>query len=169
MKTRAHPAAATTTAASPPQPASLRRRLVVMLYETMPLLGVLSVTFMLPHLFLGMGWSIVLPGGLLLTHVMLVLAVYFIWFWAHGGQTLAMQTWKIRLVSVNGEPPSRNQLYLRFILCGPTMLFFGAGLAWALFDRERQFLHDRLAGTRLIFVPAKPASAPPPAKTAHSA
>ncbi|HET7776841.1 MAG TPA: RDD family protein, partial [Azospira sp.] len=28
--------------------------------------------------------------------------------------------------------------------------FFGAGIVWSLFDRERQFLHDRLAGTRLV-------------------
>jgi uncharacterized RDD family membrane protein YckC len=27
------------------------------------------------------------------------------------------------------------------------------GLLWALVDRDRQFLHDRLAGTRLVAVP----------------
>ena len=29
--------------------------------------------------------------------------------------------------------------------------FLAAGLIWALFDRDRQFLHDRLAGTRIVF------------------
>jgi uncharacterized RDD family membrane protein YckC len=29
----------------------------------------------------------------------------------------------------------------------------GVGLWWALFDRDRQFLHDRLAGTRIILLP----------------
>jgi uncharacterized RDD family membrane protein YckC len=32
-------------------------------------------------------------------------------------------------------------------------VLFPASIAWALFDRERQFLHDRLAGTRLVSVP----------------
>ena len=37
-----------------------------MLYECLLLLGVLAVTFMLPHLALGMGLAIVLPGPVLL-------------------------------------------------------------------------------------------------------
>jgi uncharacterized RDD family membrane protein YckC len=39
------------------------------------------------------------------------------------------------------------------------VLFFGVGFLWALFDRDRQFLHDRIAGTRIEF-------AEPPAKKA---
>jgi hypothetical protein len=27
---------------------------------------------------------------------------------------------------------------------------FGSGFLWALLDRKRHFLHDRLAGTRII-------------------
>ena len=29
----------------------------------------------------------------------------------------------------------------------------GIGVLWALFDPERQFLHDRIVGTRLVSVP----------------
>jgi uncharacterized RDD family membrane protein YckC len=29
-------------------------------------------------------------------------------------------------------------------------MFCGAGILWALVDRDRQFLHDRLAGTRIV-------------------
>jgi len=32
-------------------------------------------------------------------------------------------------------------------------LLFPVSIVWALFDRERQFLHDRLTGTRLVDVP----------------
>lgn len=148
-----------------PSLAGVRRRLVAMLYESLLLLGVLSVTFMLPHLALGMVWEIVLPGPLLLIHVFLVMGAYFIWYWQHGGQTLAMQTWKLRLVGVDFSPPRRSQLYLRYLLCWPSLLLYGAGLLWALFDRDRQFLHDRLAGTRIIFAPPTTASKPPPAGT----
>lgn len=108
---------------------------------------------MLPHLALGIGFHITLPGSVLLAHLLLIFLAYFVWFWRHGGQTLAMQTWKIRLVSaLNGEIVTLPQALARFVLCWPSLCFFGAGLIWAVFDRDRQFLHDRLAGTRLVIV-----------------
>ncbi|HEY6895974.1 MAG TPA: RDD family protein, partial [Rhodocyclaceae bacterium] len=39
----------------------------------------------------------------------------------------------------------------RYLLSWPSILFFGAGLIWAYLDRDRQFMHDRLAGTRIEF------------------
>jgi uncharacterized RDD family membrane protein YckC len=42
-------------------------------------------------------------------------------------------------------------LALRYVLAWPCLVYLGAGLFWAIFDRDRQFLHDRLAGTRLVF------------------
>lgn len=121
-----------------------------MAYESLLLLGVLSVTFMLPNLALGMAFSIVLPGWALSAHVFLILGAYFIWYWHHGGQTLAMQTWKVRLTTQNGTQPSLARLTLRYLLAWPSIIYLGAGVFWALFDRDRQFLHDRLAGTRLV-------------------
>lgn len=122
-----------------------------MAYESLLLLGVLSVTFMLPHLAMGMGFSVVFPGWALMSHVFVVLGVYFIWYWHHGGQTLAMQTWKIRMSTPSGAPPSLARLALRYVLAWPSIIYLGAGVLWALLDRDRQFLHDRLAGTRIVF------------------
>lgn len=150
---------------------SLRRRLSSMLYESMLLFGVLFMS----------GWlfSTLLQQrhALYLRHAMeawlfVVLATYFIWFWTHGGQTLAMKTWRFRLVAADGRPVSRWRAALRFLLA---WLWVLPGLAlastlherqwmlllvpainlllWAatvLLDPHRQFLHDRLAGTRLI-------------------
>ena len=31
-----------------------------------------------------------------------------------------------------------------------SLLFLGLGFLWAFVDRDRQFLHDRLAGTALV-------------------
>ncbi len=125
-----------------------------MLYETLLLLGVLSVTFIVPHLILGLAWGISLPGVLLWLHLFLVIGVYFIWLWCRDGQTLAMQTWRVRLIDANsGNPVSRTKALLRYTLAWPAVLALGAGLVWALFDRDRQFLHDRLAGSRLVLLP----------------
>lgn len=130
---------------------SLRRRLASMAYESLLLFGVLVLSFMLPHLVLGMAFGIVAPGWALIGHVFAVLGVYFIWCWHHGGQTLAMQTWKVRLTTPNGAQPTLARLALRYLLAWPSIIYLGAGVFWALFDRDRQFLHDRLAGTRLVF------------------
>jgi uncharacterized RDD family membrane protein YckC len=129
----------------------LRRRIASMAYESLLLLGVLSATFLLPHLAMGMGFGILFPGWVLISHIFVVLGAYFIWYWHHGGQTLAMQTWKIRLSTPNGEQPSLTRLALRYVLAWPSVMYLGTGVFWALFDRDRQFLHDRLAGTRVVF------------------
>ena len=79
--------------------------------------------------------------------IAVVFAAYFLRCWLRsGGQTLAMKAWRIRLVGVTPE-----KAILRFFLA--TLLVpTGIALLWALFDKEKQFLHDRLSGTRLILV-----------------
>lgn len=129
---------------------NLGRRIASMAYESLLLLGVLSVFFLLPHVILGIGFSIALPGWMLIVHVFIVLGCYFVWYWQHGGQTLAMQTWKIQLSTPSGAKPSQAQLILRYVLSWPSIGCLGVGLVWALIDPDRQFLHDRLTGTRLI-------------------
>jgi len=81
-----------------------------------------------------------------------VLFAYFSLFWMRSGQTLAMKTWRIRLVDRNGKLISLKQALMRFILAFLGLGLFGLSIVWALFDRDRQFLHDRLAGTRLVRV-----------------
>lgn len=134
------------------QPVSLRRRFASMLYEVMLLLGVLSVSFIVPYVITGIFFKYIPSGPVLWGHIWLVLGWYFIWYWRKHGQTLSMQTWRVRLVSVVGhQAPTLQQCVIRYLLCWPSLMFFGAGLLWALFDRDRQFLHDRFAGTRLVF------------------
>lgn len=132
--------------------AGLRRRLASMLYESLLLLGVLGLTFMVPLLILGVGWNVAPDGGVLWVYIFVVLGMYFVWYWRRGGQTLAMQTWKLRLVTIDGQAVSLKQAWLRYAIAWPSVLFLGAGLLWAIFDRDRQFLHDRLAGTRVVLL-----------------
>lgn len=124
-----------------------------MVYESFLLIGVLGFTLVLPHLLLSMARQATVPGVWLWLHLFVVLLLYFGWLWQHKGQTLAMQTWKIRLVSANGKALGSRQIVLRYILAWPSLLLGGIGLLWALADRDRQFLHDRLAGTRLVRLP----------------
>ena len=140
-------------AATPVAPTpTLVKRLVSMLYESLLVFGVVFLGFLAPHIALGILAQTLLPGSLLLLHLVVVVAAYFLWYWRRSGQTLAMQTWKIRLESATGGAPRWGQLVLRFLLIWPSVFCLGIGIIWAVFDRDRQFLHDRLAGTRLVRV-----------------
>ena len=83
-------------------------------------------------------------------YLFLVLGVYFVACWSRGGRTLPMQTWKMRVVRGDGMAIGIGQAMLRYVLAWFSLLSFGGGFLWAFFDRERQFLHDRLAGTRIV-------------------
>lgn len=128
----------------------IRRRLGSMLYESLLLIGVLAIMFV-PLLLLGSVARILPPAPFIRVYVFLGLALYFIWHWHGGRQTLAMRTWKLQVVRPDGSPPRLGQLAMRYVLAWPCIGLFGVGLVWALFDRDRQFLHDRLAGTRIAF------------------
>jgi len=137
--------------------ASVVARLKGLLYEALLVLGVLGLTFMLPYLILGGVWHIgAPPGWFLWAHVFAVLGVYFVWFWHKQGQTLAMRTWRLRVVdAVDGKNPSWRRACLRYVLAWPSLLFCGVGILWALIDLDRLFLHDRLAGTRVVSLPPR--------------
>ncbi len=123
-----------------------------MAYEGLLMIGVLAATFLLPYVLLGMIWQIAAPGWVELLHIVLVLGLYFVWLWRRDGQTLAMKTWRLKLESaITGGRLSLPQALLRYALSWFSLLFFGAGILWAFFDHDRQFLHDRLSGTRIVF------------------
>lgn len=143
----------------PVELAGLRRRIASMVYEVLLLAGILALTFMVPNLVLGVLFASSMPGWVMWIHVVLVLGAYFVWYWTRQGQTLAMQTWRLRIVNAaDGCSPRAATAWLRYALCWPSLWFFGIGVLWALVDRDRQFLHDRLAGTRIVLLPLPPKS-----------
>ena len=126
----------------------LPRRLASMLYEALLLF---AVGFFAAWLFFfasgGRDATVGAARHLLQLFIGVVFAGYFLWSWLRGGQTLAMKAWRVRLVDVT---PAKA--LLRFALAAvfvPTLV----SIVWSFFDRDRQFLHDRLAGTRLVHCP----------------
>jgi uncharacterized RDD family membrane protein YckC len=79
-----------------------------------------------------------------------VTGTYFVFCWTHSGQTLPMETWRIRLVPNSGGKISLRIAIHRYLLALITLGLCGFGFIWALFDRDHQFLHDRLAGTKIV-------------------
>jgi uncharacterized RDD family membrane protein YckC len=158
-------------AADPMRAPTLRRRLATMLYEGVILFG---VVFIAGYLF---GTLTQQRNGLthhtwLMAWIGIVLAAYFVYFWTHGGQTLPMKTWRLRVVDAHGQPLRPPRAFMRYLLAWlwflpplalhplfslavpQTLAVFAAWVAvWAAaarLDPARQFLHDRLAGTRIV-------------------
>jgi uncharacterized RDD family membrane protein YckC len=149
---------------------SLRRRMACWLYEGMLLFG---VVFMAGYLFGALSQTRHALDNRhgLQAFVFLVLGIYFTWFWSRG-QTLAMKTWHLRLVDLQGRAVSQGRALARYFLswlwflpplclrafwdlpaAQVAVLSMGWIAVWALLSRfhpQRQFLHDVLAGTRLV-------------------
>ena len=154
---------------------SLWRRMACWTYEGMLLFGVL---FIAGYLFgtLTQTRNAMDNRHGLQAFLFLIFGIYFVWLWSKG-QTLAMKTWNIRLVDVQGRPVSQARALLRYLLswiwllpslslvwllglpaAGLVALVLGWVAIYATLSRfhpQRQFWHDALAGTRLISSPAK--------------
>ena len=138
------------TGAPPRRAASLARRLASAVYDlllNMALAMVAAFAFLVLFGDATAGWR----RHLLQAWLLAVLGAYYVWFWTRGGQTLPMKTWRIRLVRAHdGGPVNPGRALHRYALALLGTLAAGLGFAWALIDRDRQFLHDRLAGTALV-------------------
>lgn len=131
------------------QPASLKRRIAAMFYESLLLFALLMLAgFAYLPVFGGIHGPF--QKAVFQLYLLGVMMLYFVVFWKRGGQTLAMKTWHIRLVRLDGQMLSVPQCVARFALATLGLLCAGAGFLWTFADPERQFLHDRLCKTRLV-------------------
>lgn len=104
----------------------------------------------------------------------LSIGLYFLLSWRKNGQTLPMKTWHMQLQTVAGTKLSYPRALARYLLMwvlpllfilivyvlvmqsanpGYYSLFILAPYTifiWTWFDADKQFLHDRLAGTRIV-------------------
>lgn len=162
------PGRADTTGPAP----GLWRRMACFLYEGVLLFGVLMIAGYLFSSLTQQRHALVGRHGLQ-AFLFLVLGIYFVWFWSHGGQTVAMKAWHIRLVDRHGAPVTQARALARYVLSwlwflpalaalylaglrsgGATAGVLLAGVVGyaglALLNRERQFWHDMACGTRLV-------------------
>ena len=150
---------------------SVKRRLACMLYESLLLFGVIfAADWLLDTLTQS-------RHALALRHtrqawLFVVIGAYFVFFWCRSGQTLAMKTWHLKICAPGEARLPLRRAVLRYCLAWmwflPAMAIdaaFGLGgwpsivviligmcawMATTRFDPRRQFLHDRLAGTRIV-------------------
>ena len=128
---------------------TVKRRLISLIYEALILAAVLLAAT-LPVVMLTRSWEHLAARTTLQAWLLVLCGCFYVWQWAGTGQTLPMKTWNLRLVSHDGSPVSRARALARYAAALVSVATLGLGFLWALLDRDRQFLHDRLAGTKLI-------------------
>ncbi len=103
------------------------------------------------------GGEAIRPGALGYQLLLLgVAAAFYVSCWMRGGQTLGMRAWRIRLERRSGEAVDLRTGLLRFGTGLLSVISCGVGLLWLWVDRDALTWHDRLAGTRVVVLPAKP-------------
>lgn len=144
-----------------------------MIYEAILLFGVIFVADLIFDVWTQSRHALTLRHARELW-LFIVIGAYFVFFWSRSGQTLAMKTWHIRVTDKDRQKLPLPKAIVRYFLA---WMWFLPGLAiaaqfelkswssitvvaigmaiWALtalFDKDKQFLHDKLAKTRLIHV-----------------
>jgi uncharacterized RDD family membrane protein YckC len=75
----------------------------------------------------------------------------YIYSYMRGGQSFGKRFIGVRVVRTDGRPIDYQTAVLRHIVGYPlSILLFGLGVVWMLWDRRRQGWHDKLAKTVVV-------------------
>lgn len=132
---------------------SLLRRLAAIIYDSLLLCGVLFLASSpLPFVndVFGQMWWVRLITQI---YLMSTCLLFFGWFWVHGGQTLGMRAWRLKVVQLDGSSLTWRLATIRFFSAILSWLALGLGFFWILLDKDKKAWHDRLSQTRLIVQP----------------
>ena len=122
----------------------LVRRLMAIVYDLFLLLALLFIATSAVMVF-NQGNAIVPGHPLYAFYVSCLLIISFCfygWFWTHGGQTLGMKTWKMKLQQTNGHPVTLPLAFIRFITAVISWSAAGLGFLWSLFNPQKRTCHD---------------------------
>jgi uncharacterized RDD family membrane protein YckC len=152
---------------TPDQPVAARgaplwRRLIAMLYDLALLIGVLVVANGVYMLLLIYPYELIfartfpsldlLPRTFHQIYLLAVILGFHVYPWTHGGQTLGMAAWRLRLVRDDGGPVPVALALRRFGWAALGLLPAGLGLWRCLRDPQRLAWYDRRSGTRVAVV-----------------
>ena len=146
----------TVPASSPP--VGLIRRIMAIFYDFFLLIAILFLATAIFNALLNQGKALAAENPyttFLSFYLGSIIFLYFGWFWTHGGQTLGMKTWKIKLISNERETTnfwaiSWKQVFIREATAIISCLCLGLGFFWSVFDNKKRCWHDMASNTTLI-------------------
>jgi len=134
-------------------PANLLRRLMAIVYDSLALIAILMVAALPPVLIVGGAMPSALLRIAFQLYLLGVLFLFFGWFWVHGGQTIGMRAWRLKVVGNDGNVLTWGGAGLRFLWACFSFLVFGLGYLWAIVDPNGCTWHDHLSRSRVLLLP----------------
>lgn len=130
----------------------LPRRLMIMLYDSLIMLGLLMVAAAIALPF-GNTEKLAFRDFWFTLWLLLVCFVYLAGCWHSAGMTVGMRAWRVKIVAANGGKISWLQCLLRFLAGFVSIGALGIGLIWSVFDKKNRCWHDFAGRTLLIKTP----------------
>jgi uncharacterized RDD family membrane protein YckC len=130
----------------------LWRRLMAIVYDSFLVIAIVFVASIWMPLIPELWQKTAIVQILKLIYILCIVFCFFAWFWTHGGQTLGMRAWKIRLYTNTRHAPTLRHALIRYLGAWLSTLAFGLGFIWALFDRHYKTWHDYWSDTYLELV-----------------
>jgi len=133
-------------------PAGLFRRLAAAVYDALLVTALCMLTTLCVIAL--RGGEPISPGNLLYQLSLVATAViFFVGFWVHGGQTLGMRAWRLRVEQCSGEAINWKTGLIRFVTGILSIIPAGLGLLWLVVDPQHLAWHDRISKTRVVLMP----------------
>lgn len=149
-------AAADSASNEPYVAASFWRRLLSMVYDGLVLICLVFIAWQPVPLIPDDSWPSWLSQLVRMIYLILIIFGFLGWFWTHGGQTVGMRAWKIRVIADQDAPGDLRVTWVkaakRFGFSILSWLPLGLGFLWSLFNADHKAWHDSFSGTRLVEV-----------------
>lgn len=126
------------------------RRMAIITYDSLLLIALLFLATAILLPFNG-GEAFTSTQYFFPIYLFSVSFVFYGWFWTHGGQTLGMKTWKIKIQTFDNKSLSWKHAFKRFIMAIFSWLFLGLGFLWQIVDKQQHTWHDHFSKTMLFF------------------
>ncbi len=131
--------------------AGLFRRLAALVYD---LFLVVAIWFAIAGIGVSLNGGEAMPSWinhyLLFPALIISTFVFYFWFWTHGGQTLGMRAWRLKLLNDQKQTPSFSQCLKRFAIA---VLSLGLGFLLAPFHPQKKSLQDWISETQVVLLP----------------
>ncbi len=160
------------------RPSGLFRRLAALVYDALLAVAMIFIAALpLPLIqeYVQTFWWI---KGLEQIYLITAWFLYFGWFWTHGGQTVGMKAWRLKLLRLDGERLKWRDACVRFLvsfgysyvllaLVGLHVLSinvayilatvgYAFAFLWIVVDRNNYAWHDQVSHTKIVLVPPRP-------------
>lgn len=132
---------------------TLLRRLGALAYDLLIVTALIFIAGAAVVIPVGMIWgaeTLIGENPIFRLYLAAVFVGFFGGFWTHGGQTLGLRAWKLRIVRADDGPLGWKESALRMAAAIPSLGLLGLGYLWILVDRDGLAWHDRLSRTRIV-------------------